>query len=225
MVTVERRLRELADPKYRSFQAKLVPTVAEDSVLGVRIPDIRRLAKELDRSERSEFLSELPHRFYDENILHSAVLCNIRDFPEALAETERFLPFIDNWAVCDTLSPKCFSKHKAELLPNIRRWMKSGRTYTVRFGTGMLMRHFLDADFKPEYLCWAAEIKSEEYYVNMMTAWFFATALAKQYDFAVGYIDERRLGEIPHKMAIQKALESFRVSDEHKEHLRAQRQY
>lgn len=225
MVTVERRLRELADPKYRSFQAKLVPTVAEDSVLGVRIPDIRRLAKELDRSERSEFLSELPHRFYDENILHSAVLGYIRDFPEALAETERFLPFIDNWAVCDTLSPKCFSKHKAELLPNIRRWMKSGRTYTVRFGTGMLMRHFLDADFKPEYLSWAAEIKSEEYYVNMMTAWFFATALAKQYDCAVGYIDERRLGEIPHKMAIQKALESFRVSDEHKEHLRAQRQY
>ena len=225
MVTVERRLRELADPKYRSFQAKLVPTVAEGSVLGVRIPDIRRLAKELDHSERSEFLSELPHRFYDENILHSAILCNIRDFLEALAETERFLPFIDNWAVCDTLSPKCFSKHKAELLPNIRRWMKSGRTYTVRFGTGMLMRHFLDADFKPEYLCWAAEIKSEEYYVNMMTAWFFATALAKQYDFAVVYIDERRLGEIPHKMAIQKALESFRVSDEHKEHLRAQRQY
>ena len=225
MVTVERRLRELADPKYRSFQAKLVPTVAEDSVLGVRIPDIRRLAKELDHSERAEFLSELPHRFYDENILHSAVLCNIRDFPEALAETERFLPFIDNWAVCDTLSPKCFSKHKAELLPNIRIWMKSERTYTVRFGTGMLMRHFLDADFKPEYLCWAAEIKSEEYYVNMMTAWFFATALAKQYDFAVVYIDERRLGEIPHKMAIQKALESFRVSDEHKEHLRAQRQY
>lgn len=225
MVTVERRLRELADPKYRSFQAKLVTTVAERSVLGVRIPDIRRLAKELDRSERSEFLSELPHRFYDENILHSAILGYIRDFPEALAETERFLPFIDNWAVCDTLSPKCFSKHKAELLPNIRRWMKSGRTYTVRFGTGMLMRHFLDADFKPEYLCWAAEIKSEEYYVNMMTAWFFATALAKQYDFAVGYIDKRRLGEIPHKMAIQKALESFRVSDEHKEHLRAQRQY
>lgn len=225
MVTVERRLRELADPKYRSFQAKLVPTVAEESVLGVRIPDIRRLAKGLDHSERSEFLSELPHRFYDENILHSAILGNIRDFPEALAETERFLPFIDNWAVCDALSPKCFSKHKAELLPNIRRWMKSGRTYTVRFGTGMLMRHFLDADFKPEYLSWAAEIKSEEYYVNMMTAWFFATALAKQYDFAVGYIDKRRLGEIPHKMAIQKALESFRVSDEHKEHLRAQRQY
>lgn len=225
MVTVERRLRELADPKYRSFQAKLVPTVDERSVLGVRIPDIRRLAKELDHSERSEFLSELPHRFYDENILHSAILCNIRDFPEALAETERFLPFIDNWAVCDALSPKCFSKYKAELLPNIRRWMRSEKTYTVRFGTGMLMRHFLDADFKPEYLCWAAEIKSEEYYVNMMTAWFFATALAKQYDFAVGYIDERRLGKIPHKMAIQKALESFRVSDEHKEHLRAQRQY
>ena len=225
MVTVERRLRELADPKYRSFQAKLVPTVDERSVLGVRIPDIRRLAKELDRSERSEFLSELPHRFYDENILHSAILGYIRDFPEALAETERFLPFIDNWAVCDTLSPKCFSKHKAELLPNIRRWMKSGRTYTVRFGTGMLMRHFLDADFKPEYLGWAAEIKSEEYYVNMMTAWFFATALAKQYDSAVGYIDGRRLPETVRKMAIQKALESFRVSDEHKEHLRAQRQY
>ncbi len=224
MVTVERRLRELADPKYRSFHAKLIPTVAEDSVLGVRIPDIRRLAKELDSGERSEFLSELPHRFYDENVLHSAILCNIRDFSEALVETERFLPFIDNWAVCDTLSPKCFSKHKDELLTHIRRWMKSGRTYTVRFGTGMLMRHFLDADFKPEYLSWAAETESEEYYVNMMTAWFFATALAKQYGCAVRYIEERSLPETVRKMAIQKALESFRVSDEHKEHLRALRQ-
>lgn len=225
MKTVEQRLRALADPKYREFQSKLIPTVAQDLILGVRTPDIRKLAKGLDVKERAEFLGELPHRFYDENILHAAILCSVSDFAEAVCETERFLPYIDNWAVCDLLSPKCFSKLKGELLPHIRSWMQSERTYTVRFGTGMLMKHFLDADFEPEYLDWAASVRSEEYYVNMMTAWFFATALAKQYDCAVKYIEERRLGRRVHAMAIQKALESFRVTEEHKEYLRTLKQY
>ena len=221
MLTTEKKLRELADPAYRDFQKRLVPTVAENSVLGVRIPDIRRLAKELSAEERAEFLSDIPHRFYDENILHSAILCNIRVYSEAVFETERFLPFVDNWAVCDTLSPKCFSKHRAELIQNIKSWIDSGETYTVRFGLGMLMRHYLDDGFRPEYLDWAAGIKTEEYYVSMMIAWYFATALAKQYDFAVKFIEEHRLDRLTNNRTIQKAVESFRITDERKQYLKS----
>lgn len=221
--TVEIRLRALADPKYREFHCGLIPAVPPDSVLGVRVPEIRRLAKSLDEKTRREFLDELPHRFYDENMLHAAILCNIRGFCEAMRETERFLPYVDNWAVCDALNPAGFSKDKAALMNKIREWLTSSDTYAVRFGLGMLMRHFLGGDFRPEYLELASQVKSDEYYVNMMLAWYFATALTKQWDSAVLFIDGCRLGAWVHNKAIQKACESRQIPEPRKEYLKTKR--
>ena len=216
-------LKELSDPKYRDLQAKIVPGLSKSEIIGVRTPDIRRLAKSLEDSVRERFLDELPHSFYDENVLHSAILCNISDFSEAAAMTEKFLPYIDNWAVCDALSPKGFKKNRPELLKKIRGWLKSDKPYTVRFGLEMLMAHFLDEDFKEEYLDLAAEVRSEEYYVNMMQAWYFATALAKQWSCAVKIIENRRLSDRVHNKTIQKAVESYRLSGERKKYLKSLR--
>lgn len=220
MKTLDEALRALADPKYREFHCGLIPTVPRESVLGVRVPEIRRLAKTLDEKTRLEFLGDLPHRFYDENMLHAAILCNIRDFDAALKMVEDFLPYVDNWAVCDALSPKCFSKNKEALPPKISLWRSSDHTYTKRFGIEMSMRHFLDESFRPEFLAENAAVKSDEYYVNMMSAWYFAEALIKQWDHAIVYFCEPRLTPQVKKMAIQKALDSFRISDGKKAYLR-----
>lgn len=217
MKTIEEKLRAIADPVYREFSAKLTPNVPSELFLGVRLPDLRKLAKTLPEDEKTAFLAELPHRYFDENMLHGILLSGVKDYDLCIAETERFLPYIDNWAVCDTTSPKCFGKHKAELLEKIDVWLGSAETYIVRFGIGMLMRHFLDGDFEPQFLEKVAAIRSEEYYVNMMIAWYFATALAKQWNEAVKYIEDKRLDKWTHNKAIQKARESYRVSEVHKQ--------
>ena len=218
---IEQRLFELEDKKYKEFHSKLMPTVNPDTIIGVRTPAMRKLAKELAKQpEYMEFIHMLPHKYYDENNLHGFLIETIKDYEECVAAVNEFLPYIDNWATCDLMSPKVFKKHRAELLEQIKVWMCSEHTYTIRYGIGMLMTHFLDEDFKKEYLEWVAEIRSEEYYVNMMIAWYFATALAKQPEETLPYIEEKRLDVWVHNKAIQKAVESYRVSSEQKEYLK-----
>ena len=219
---IREELFRLQDREYRDFQKKLIPTADPDTVIGIRTPELRKYAAQLVKSDRiDEFLSVLPHRYFDENQLHAFIVSEIRDFDRCVREIIRFLPYVDNWATCDQMSPKVFRKHRNELLPHIREWMDSGETYTVRFGIGMLMQQFLDADFRPEYPEWVAGIRSEEYYVNMMIAWYFATALAKQYDQVIPYIENRRLGDWTHNKTIQKAVESFRITPEQKVYLKS----
>ena len=221
LTSVQEKLFKLQDSKYRDFQAKLIPTVPPASIIGVRTPALRSYAKQLAGQEEAQtFLEELPHRFFDENQLHAFLLCEERDFGRCIAGVDRFLPFVDNWATCDQLSPICFKKHRPELLGSIRQWLASSATYTIRFGIGMLMEHFLDADFDPAYPDMVAAIRSDEYYVNMMIAWYFATALAKQYATAVEYMESLRLDAWTHNKAIQKAVESRRLSEEQKARLR-----
>ncbi|MBQ4530410.1 MAG: DNA alkylation repair protein [Lachnospiraceae bacterium] len=218
---IEQRLFELEDKKYKEFHSKLMPTVNPDTIIGVRTPAMRKLAKELAKQpEYMEFIHMLPHKYYDENNLHGFLIETIKDYEDCVAAVNEFLPYIDNWATCDLMSPKVFKKHRAELLEQIKVWMCSEHTYTIRYGIGMLMTHFLDEDFKKEYLEWVAEVRSEEYYVNMMIAWYFATALAKQPEETLPYIEEKRLDVWVHNKAIQKAVESYRVSSEQKEYLK-----
>ena len=219
--TVRGRLFELRDETNAAFMARLVPTLPPESVLGVRMPDCRALAKELCRMpDIGEFLTDLPHRYLDENNLHALILNEEKDSAAAVAAIDAFLPYVDNWATCDALRPKAFKKHPSALPDECRRWMRSGATYTVRFGIEMLMTHYLDEDFRPEYLEEISIIKSKEYYVNMMIAWYFATALAKQYEAAISYIEQRRLDQWTHNKTIRKAIESCRVPDVHKVYLR-----
>ena len=220
-MSIRERLFSLRDEKFAAFQAKLIPNIAPERIIGVRTPELRKLAKALRGSDEAEaFLKELPHEFFEENNLHAFLLCEIKDFERCVRRVEEFLPYVDNWATCDQLRPRVFAKNKQALLPCIRAWIASDRVYTRRFGIGMLMSHFLDEDFREEYLGWVSDIHSAEYYVNMMIAWYFATALAKQYKAALPYIEERRLDPWVHNKTIQKALESFRVSDEQKKLLR-----
>ena len=191
---IQERLFALRDEKYREFQRSLIPGLPRENIIGIRIPVMRKLAKEFVKEpEAAVFLKQLPHTYYDENILHALLIAEIKDYDACMEAVEAFLPYIDNWAVCDGLSPKVFGKHKAELLEKIRLWIPSEHIYTCRFGIGMLMRWFLDEDFQPGYLELPAAVRSEEYYVNMMTAWFFATALAKQWDAAIPYLEQKRL--------------------------------
>ena len=220
-MTVSDRLAGFGSEKYRDFQSKLVPNIPKETILGVKTPDMRRIAKEIKGTkEAEEFLTELPHKYYEENLVHFFLIAMIRDFDECVKAVETFLPYVDCWPVCDQSSPKVFTKDHAKLLPLIKRWISSEHVYTVRFGIRMLMNEFLGEDFRPEYLEWAAAVKGEDYYIKMMVAWYFATALAKRYDESVVYIEEHRLEPWTHKKAIQKAIESFRVSDEHKEYLK-----
>ena len=219
---IKNRLFELRDEKYADFQGKLIPTVDRESIIGVRTPELRKLAKELSgRGDIGEFLSALPHRYFDENQLHAFVISEIKDYEKCAEEVRRFLPFVDNWATCDQLSPKCFKKHRKELIGEIGGWLESKNTYTVRFGIGMLMQHFLDSDFKPEYPAAVSRLRSDEYYINMMIAWYFATALAKQYETALPYIENRALDPWTHNKAIQKAVESRRITPGQKEYLKS----
>lgn len=217
---IRAQLYDLQDIKYKDFHCKLIPTVDPDRVIGVRAPAMKALAKELAKTDVSDFLRDLPHKYYDENNLHGLLVMNIPDYEDSLAEINKFLPFVDNWATCDLLRPLSFIKHRGELIEEIKIWLKSEHTYTKRFGMEMLMLHFLDEDFKPDYLEWLAEIRSHEYYVNMMLAWFYATALAKQWEATLPYIENHRLDKWVHNKTIRKAIESFRVTDEQKAYLR-----
>lgn len=210
------------DVKYRDFQVKLIPTVPAESVIGVRTPELKKYAKSLVKNEAIQnFLDILPHKYFDECQLHAFIISEIKDYDRCLREVERFLPYIDNWATCDQLSPKVFKKHRGELINNIKEWISSDKTYTVRFGVGMLMEHFLDEDYHISYPEMVSELRSDEYYINMMIAWYFATALAKQYDTILPFIEERRLDTWTHNKAIQKSVESYRITPEQKEYLKS----
>lgn len=218
---IQKELFSLQDKEYMKFLSKLTPNVSEDTIIGVRIPEIRKLAKKLVKNnEYEDFLKELPHKYYDENLLHGAIISENKDFENCIELLNSFLPFVDNWAVCDTISPKIFKKNKKELIEKIKEWSQSDKTYTCRFGVEMLMTHFLDEDFKKEYLEIVANIYSEEYYVKMVVAWFFATALAKQWDYAVIYLENNRLDVWVHNKTIQKARESLRILEDKKGYLK-----
>lgn len=223
MITDEIR-RELfanQDTAYRDFQAKLIPNLEDGKMIGVRTPTLRKMAKQYAKQEDiGTFLDTLPHTYFDENQLHAFIISERKDFAQCIAELTRFLPFIDNWATCDQLSPKVFKKHRQELLPHINEWLASNQTYVVRFGIGMLMEHFLDEDFDLQYPETVSNLRSEEYYINMMIAWYFATALAKQYETVLPFLENDRLAPWTHNKAIQKAVESLRITPEQKAYLK-----
>ena len=224
MTVIREKLRALRDEDYAAFQRKLIPNVPGEQISGVRTPALRALAKELRGTAEAEaFLAALPHACFEENQLHAFLISLEKDFPAAMRMTEDFLPFVDNWATCDQLTPKAFRKDRAALRAHIGRWLSAKPEYTVRFGLKMLMDHFLDEDFEPEVLEQAAAIRREEYYIRMMQAWFFATALAKQPDAALPYLEQNRLELWVHNKTIQKAVESFRVTPERKAYLKTLR--
>lgn len=220
MNRVQKLLFESQDLKYKAFHQKLMPTINPDLVIGVRVPKIRNLAKSLPETEKEEFLKSLPHKFYEENMLHTQILCMINDYDACIQNVKAFLPFVDNWAVCDSLKPKIFKKHKTQLLKEIKIWLKSKKTYEVRFAVLMLMTHFLAEDFTDEILDLVKNIKSEEYYINMMIAWFFATALCFEWQKVLEILKSKTLSVWVHNKTIQKAVESFRISAQQKEYLK-----
>lgn len=223
-MTITEQLFNLRDEKYAEFTAKLSPTLPKDYFIGVRVPALRKLAKEIIKENRqNDFLNQLPHKYYDENLLHSILISLIKDFDICLAETEKFLPFINSWAVCDTLTPKAFNKNKEKLLAKACDWCKSKKTYICRFGVDTLMSYFLDDDFQPDFLKIPAEIHSEEYYINMMIAWFYATALAKHWEETVFYLENELLDKWVHNKTIQKAIESYRITESQKSYLKTLR--
>lgn len=223
MTTIQKLLFEKQDPDYKKFQEKVVPNIDPKSIIGVRVPVLRSIAKDLYKNKDDynidDFFKSLPHKYYEENLIHSFMIECIKDFDECLQQFEKFLPFIDNWAVCDTCHPKVFKKHTDTILSKAKIWIKSKETYTIRYGIDCFMTYFLDDEFDTDYLETISKIKSEEYYVNMMQAWYFATALAKQWESAIKIIEEKKLPVWVHNKSIQKARESFRVSDEHKNYL------
>lgn len=218
---IQKELFAMQDLKYKEFHSKLMPNIDSDLIIGVRTPDLRNFAKNL--TDYEDFLKALPHKYYEENNLHGFLISQIKDFDRVIEELNRFLPYVDNWATCDMLRPKVFKKSTDKLISEILKWLKSDKTYTIRFGIEMLMCYYLDGEFKEEYLEWVSLVKSEEYYVNMMIAWYFATALAKQWDKTIPYITEKRLSEWVRKKTIQKAKESFRITKEQKEFLKNER--
>lgn len=225
MTSVEKYIRDrlfaMQDLKYRDFHSRLMPTVEKELVIGVRTPELKKFAKEFSKTDMAEvFLSALPHKYYEENNLHAFLICEIKAFDRLITRLNDFLPFVDNWATCDMMRPKIFSKNKARLLPEIEKWMSSEQPYTVRFGIEMLMIHFLGDSFDSAFPQKVAEIRSDEYYVKMMQAWYFATALAHQYEQILPFIENNVLDEWTHNKAIQKAVESYRVTAEQKEYLK-----
>lgn len=224
MEEVQEQLWQLADSEYREFHSKLMPGISKEDIIGIRIPVLRKFAKTFGKTKEAEgFLQELPHRYYEENNLHMMLILQIKDYETCLKKVKEFLPYINNWATCDFPAPSCFTKQKEALLPEIRTWIADSHTYTIRYGIGMLMRLYLDEDFSPEYLEMAAQVQSEAYYVQMMIAWYFATALAKQWEKTIPYLEEERLSHWVHNKTIQKAIESYRITPEQKEYLRTLR--
>lgn len=221
-MNIKEELFALQDISYADFQARLIPNIPREMFIGVRVPQARKLAKMLaQEGKSSQFLSDLPHKYYDENILHALLLSEIRDYGACIKAVDQFLPYVDNWAVCDVLSPKIFNKHKTALLRKVKEWSTSDKSYTCRFGIKVLMPYFLDDDFSPAYLEIPASANSEEYYVQMGIAWFFATALAKQWEASIKYIEENRLDKWTHNKAIQKARESKRITPKQKDYLKS----
>lgn len=220
-MNVINELKSLQDLKYRDFQSKLIPTIDQSTIIGVRMPGLRKLAKKIDEKQAQIFMQDLPHTYYEENMLHSILISNMKNYDDCIDHLERFLPFVDNWAVCDCISPKIFTKNTDKLIEKIKLWAKSPHTYTVRVAICLLMKYFLDDEFKVEYLKIATRIRSEEYYVNMMVAWFFATALAKQWDDVIFVLEDNLLDEWTHNKTIQKARESFRITPEQKQYLKS----
>lgn len=223
MNQIQKLLFEQQDQTYQAFQSKLIPEIAPETVIGVRTPILRKMAKEFEASQRDEFLSELPHTYFEENQLHGFILSELKSFEECVDKLEKFLPYVDNWATCDQTSPKVFKKNKEKLLRYIQKWLKSSHIYTVRFGIGMLMQHFLEEDFQPEYLQMVTSVYSEEYYINMEIAWYMATALAKQWDAAIPYLEESVMEKWTHNKTISKAVDSYRITKEQKDYLRTLR--
>ena len=219
---IREELFALQDEKYRDFTKNLTPGLEADSFIGVRTPALKKLAKEYAKTEGiEEFLGDLPHKYFEENQLHAFLISEIKDYETCIREINRFLPYVNNWATCDQMSPKVFAKHKKELLGEVKVWIKSKETYTVRYAIGTLMRHYLDDDYDEKYPKMVAAVKSEEYYINMMIAWYFATALAKQYESILPYIENQKLSKWTHNKTIQKAIESYRITPEQKEYLRS----
>ncbi len=213
---------ENADLKYRDFQSKLMPTVPKEKIIGVRTPVIRQLAKEIyGTSEAEEFIADIPHKYYEEDNLHGFIIEKIKNFDDALVAIDCFLPYIDNWATCDCISPSVFKKQPQKLLASAEQWLKSDHVYTVRYGIGVFMKYFLDEKFDPKYLLLISKIKRDKYYINMMIAWYFATALAKQYNSAIPYIENKILDDWIHRKTIQKTVESYRIPPEKKDFLRS----
>lgn len=209
------------DLTYRAFQSSLTPALNPECMIGVRTPVLRKLAKEMD--EKEKFLASLPHSYFEENQVHAFIISGMKDFEACINALEAFLPYVDNWATCDQMSPRVFKKHKSELLPYIKKWLESGKTYTVRFGIKALMDHFLDSDFDLCFPALVSSVKSDQYYVKMMAAWYFATALGKQYEAVLPFLEDQRLDRWTHNKSIQKAVESFRITEEHKTYLKSLR--
>ena len=223
---LHQKLYDLQDMKYRDMQIKIIPNLNPESIVGVRTPELRNMAKEsLKAGDYKDFLEDLPHKYFEENQLHAFIISGIKDLNECMEELEKFLPYVDNWATCDQMSPKMFKKHREVLLAHIKEWIASDKPYTIRFGVGMLMEHFLDEDYDPQYPEMVAGIRSEEYYVNMMIAWYFATALAKQYESVLPFLEKKRLDDWTHNKAIQKCVESRRITEEQKKYLKTLKNY
>ena len=221
MQSITEQLFTLQDLEYKKFHSKLMPTVHPDVIIGVRTPDLRKLAKMLKGTpEAEQFLTELPHQYYEENNLHGFLLESIKEFDACVTALNDFLPYVDNWATCDMMSPKALKKDLAKLYEWVKTWIASKETYTVRFGVNMLMKYYLDEEFRPEYPELVASIRSEEYYIKMVVAWYFATALAKQYEAVLPYLLEHRLDAWTHNKTIQKAVESYRITPEQKAFLK-----
>lgn len=219
---IEEELFALQDKGYKEFQSKLIPNISKSEIIGVRTNLLRQLAKRLIKQESINiFLHDLPHKYFDENQLHIFIVSEIKDFNICILEAERFLPYVNNWATCDMFSPKCFEKNKEQLLPYIYKWTDSPKEYSVRFAIGLLMKYFLAEDFKEEYLNKVVSIKREEYYIKMMQAWYIATALAKNYSQTISILQKSVLDKWTHNRSIQKAVESFRISDEQKTYLKS----
>ena len=224
MTKLQAALFDMQDITYRDFHSRLIPNIEKDRVIGIRTPILRKFAKEYAKTDDAQkFIRELPHYYYEENNLHMMIITGIKDYDTCVIEIERFLPYIDNWATCDLPVPQCFYKNKEKLIDNVISWIKSDDTYTIRYGIETLMSIYLDDAFEISYPRLVSEVISDEYYVNMMIAWYFATALAKQWEAVIPYIEEKRLPEWVHKKTIQKAVESYRIIDEQKKYLRALR--
>lgn len=224
MSKIQEFLLENRNEKYRSFTLPLIPNIDEKTFIGVRLPIIKKYAKDLDQKSREEFLKSLPHKYHEENLLHASILSNIKDYDEFLKYVDVFLPYITNWSVCDTICNKHLNKYKDKLIKVIYQWLKSSEVYRVRYAVKCLMNYYLEDDFKEEHLLKVQEVKLDDYYVMMMIAWYLATGLAKNYDSFIKVIEEKRFNKVAHNKAIQKAIESYRVSDEHKAYLRKLKQ-
>ena len=224
MEEIQKHLFELQDMAYRDFHSRLMPGIDKETIIGIRVPVLRKYAKSIAGTELSEkFIKELPHRYYEENNLHMMLITGIKDYDRCISEIERFLPYIDNWATCDLLAVKTVKNHLDLYISEVYRWMESDQPYTIRFGVNMLMKYYLGDNFKIEYPEKVAAIRSEEYYVNMMIAWYFATALAKQWEATIPYLEKRQLSDWVHRKTIQKAIESYRITDEQKVYLKTLR--